>query len=373
MKRPWWQSVLFFVLGLLALAAAWQGVQRLDARAAAQLAAAKPADVDGIPAVATDLADASPATRVVHLIGEARPWLTTTVYAKVSGYLHEIRVDRGSRVVAGDIIAVLDVPELDQQLKAAKADAQNRTSLANRAQKLAAPGVVSAQEADTAKSAAAVADAQVATLASQRDYRNVRAPFDGVVTARYADPGALLQAATSAQTSALPVVRVSDVDKLRVSVYLSQDDAAAVHLGDDVTVSAPNHPESAVKAQISRLSGELDARSRSLLAEIDVDNRDGRFSAGAFLDVAWTVHQKPQTQVPAAALLVRGPQTFVAVIGAEARVALRPVRVLDHDGARARILGEVKPGDRVALSGGDELVDGLKVRPVAQPAKDGKK
>ena len=373
MKRPWWQSLLFFALGLLALAAAWQGVTRLNTRAAAQLSAAKPVDDGGIPAVSVGVAEASPPTRVVRLIGEARPWLTTTVYAKVSGYLHEIRVDRGSRVVAGDVIAVLDVPELDQQLTAAKADAQNRTSLANRAQKLAAPGVVSVQEADTAKSAAAVADAQVASLASQREYRNVRAPFDGVVTARFADPGALLQAATSAQTSALPVVRVSDIDKLRVSVYLSQDDAAVVHLGDGVTVSAPNHPETAVNAKVSRLAGELDARSRSLLAEIDVDNRDGRFSAGAFVDVAWTVHQQPQTQVAAEALIVRGPLTFVAVVGADARVQLRPVRVLDHDGAKARIDGDVKPGDRVALSSGEELVDGMKVRPVAQLAKDGKK
>ncbi len=373
MRRPWWHSVLFFALGALALGVVWQGVKRLDARMAAQTVAVKPAENGGIPAVTTSVASASPATRVVHLIGEARPWLTTTVYAKVSGYLHEIRVDRGSRVHAGDIIAVLDVPELDQQWKAAKADAQNRTSLANRASKLAEPGVVSAQEADTAKSAAAVADAQVATLASQRDYRNVRAPFDGVVTARFADPGALLQAATAAQTSALPVVRVSDIDKLRVSVYLSQDDAAAVHLGDDVTVSAPNHPETAVAATVSRLAGELDARTRSLLAEIDVDNRNGRFSAGAYLDVAWTAHQTPRTQVPAEALIVRGPQTFVAVVGPDAHVQLRPVRVLSHDGTTARIDGNVKIGERVALSGGEELVDGLKVRPVARVAKDGKK
>ncbi len=373
MKRPLWQSGVFFALGLAAIFAAWFGVQRLAHDAKARTEAATPVENRAGPAVGFALADASPETRVVRLLGEARPWLTTTVYAKVSGYLHEIRVDRGTRVKGGDIIAVLDVPELDQQWKAAKADAQNRTSLSNRAQKLAAPGVVSAQEADTARSAALVADAQVATLASQRDYRNVRAPFDGVVTARFADPGALLQAATSAQTSALPVVRVSDIDKLRVSIYLSQDDAASVHLGDDVTVSAPNHPETAVSAKISRLAGELDGRTRSLLAEIDVDNRDARFSAGAFLDVAWTVHQASRTQVPAEALLVRGPQTFVAVIGPDARVQLRPVHVVDHDGAKARILGTLQPGERVALTGGDELVDGVRVRPVAQAAKDGKK
>ena len=373
MTRPWWQSAVFFLLGAGALAGAWQGVKLLEQSAATRTEEARPVDSGSPPPVAVVPVELSPATRQVKLLGEARPWLSTTVYAKVSGYLKEIRVDRGAVVKAGEVIAVLDVPELDQQLKAAKADASNRISLATRAQKLAGPGIVSAQEADTAKSAAAVAGAQVAGLESQREYRNVRAPFDGVVTARYADPGALLQAATSAQTSALPVARVSDIAKLRVTVYLTQDDTAAVRLGDDVTVSAPNYPETAIASKVARLSGELDARTRTLLAEIDVDNRDGRFSAGAFLDVAWTVHQAPQPQVPTEALMVRGPQTFIAIVGDDARMQLRPVRVLATDGAKARIAGQVQPGERVALVSGQEWVDGMKVRPVLQTPRDGKK
>ena len=373
MKKPWWQSVLFFVLGVGAIGGAWWGVQRLDHDAEVRTEKARPIDDGSVPPVAIVPVELSPGQRVVKLVGEARPWLSTTVYAKVSGYVKEIRVDRGARVKAGDILAVLEVPELDQQLKAAKADAHNRASLAHRAEKLAAPGIVSVQEADTAKSAAQVADAQVAGLESQREYRHVRAPFDGIVSQRFADPGALLQAATSAQTSALPVVRVVDTDKLRVTVYLSQDDAAALHLGDEVTVTAPHHPESALLATVTRVSGELDAKTRTLLAEIDVDNRDGRFSAGAFLDVAWTVHQAPRLQVPAEALIVRGPQTFVAVIDASAHAKLVPVRVRDHDGAKARVDGELKVGDKVALSAGEEVVDGVKVRPVLQTPKDGKK
>ncbi len=373
MKRPWWQRILFYGLAAVALAATWQGVRAVQQHAEQRTLEAKPPGDGALPQVVVAPVELSPAVRVVKLLGEARPWLATTVYAKVSGYLKDIRVDRGSMVKAGDIMAVLDVPELDQQLKAARADANNRVSLAARAQKLAGPGIVSEQEADTARSAAAVAGAQVAGLVSQRDYRNVRAPFDGMVTVRYADPGALLQAATAAQTGALPVAKVEDLSKLRVTVYLTQDDAAAVHLGDEVTVSAPNRPESTISAKVARTSGELDTRSRTLLVEIDVDNRDGRFAPGSCLDVAWTAQQAAQPQVPSEALIVRGPQTWVAVVSADGRLQLRPVRVLASDGAKARVVGELKPGEWVVVASGDELIDGVHVRPVKPAAKDGKK
>src|SRR4051812_42896013 len=143
-----------------------------------------------------------PTVRRLTLQGEARPFAEVTLYAKVSGYLRNLRVDKGDRVRAGELIATIDAPELEQQYQAAVADAKNKRVNARRYHALGPTGTVSSQELDQAQTSAAVADATEAAVGSQRGYRIIRAPFDGVVTARFADPGALIQ-------SAVPVVAVS--------------------------------------------------------------------------------------------------------------------------------------------------------------------
>src|SRR5262249_46655958 len=145
----------------------------------------------------------------VELIGEARPFAAVTLYAKVSGYLKSVSVDMGDRVKAGQVLAVIESPETDRAYSAAKEDFDNKQVKAQRIAKLLDKKFASPDEADQARTEAAVARERLAGLEEQRAYETLRAPFDGRVTARFADPGALVQNAASSQTSALPVVTVA--------------------------------------------------------------------------------------------------------------------------------------------------------------------
>jgi RND family efflux transporter MFP subunit len=356
-----------YATGLAVVAGAGAGVVALSNRSEARAdPSQRQAEVRAGPSVSVVRVGHSNPERTRLLLGEAHPYASTTLYAKVSGYLREIRVDRGDHVTEGQLLAVLDSPELETQVRAAQVDAENRQVLARRARHLAEPGIVSEQDAQTAEASAKVATAQVHAAQVQRDYRMLRAPFAGVVTARYADPGALLQSATGSQTSALPVVRVAQVDRLRVFIYLDQIDAGLVHLGDAVEVALPDRPETRAVAKISRVSGELDPKTRTMLAEVDVDNAQGLFPPGAFLRVSVHFRAPVRSEIPPEALLVRGAKTFVALIGPDDRVKMQPVTVLQHDGDRVQILG-VQEGERVAVALGDSADDGQRVQPVNLP------
>ena len=139
----------------------------------------------------------APEIRPVVLVGEAFPYANVTLYAKISGYLQEIRVDKGDQVKADQIVAVIDSPELNKQYAAARADAKNKRADAERFQYLLKSGSISIQNAENADTTAKIAEDNAAALKAQKDYEVMRAPFDGIITARYADPGALVQAATS--------------------------------------------------------------------------------------------------------------------------------------------------------------------------------
>lgn len=358
-------SLGLYATGTAVLVGAGAGVVALSNRSEARADPShRQAEVRAGPTVSvTRVAPSSP-QRTRTLLGEAHPYASTTLYAKVSGYLREIRVERGDHVQAGQLLAVLDSPELETQVRAAQVDARNRQVLARRARSLAEPGIVSEQDAQQAEASAQVAQAQARAAQVQRDYRMLRAPFAGVVTARYADPGALLQSATGSQTSALPVVRVAQVDRLRVFIYLDQIDASLVHVGDAVEVALPDRPDTRITAKVSRVAGELDAKTRTMLAEIDVDNAQGRFPPGAFLQVTLHLTAPVRPEIPADALLVRGARTLVAIIGPDDRVKMQPVTVLEHDGDRVQVQG-VREGDRVAVALGDAADEGQRVQPVA--------
>ncbi|HEY1585807.1 MAG TPA: hypothetical protein VGH63_08985, partial [Polyangia bacterium] len=217
-KRTKW----VYVVGIIGVIAAICGVALIatSRRAAADRESRERTDeVKKGPRVRVARAQMSPPVRKLELQGEARPFASATLYAKVSGYLKEMRVDKGDKVKPNQIVAVIQAPEIDRQFEAAVADASYKKANARRAADLAKPGVVSAAEAETQVGVAQVADAQVATLAQQKSYEVLRAPFAGTVTARYADPGALVQAATGAQTGALPMVTISTPERLRVYVY----------------------------------------------------------------------------------------------------------------------------------------------------------
>jgi RND family efflux transporter MFP subunit len=366
---------LIYAVGVGVLVATVVGVVGLGTHRASQAreeAGARVAEQGRGVRVRVAKATTSAAVRKLTLQGEARAFAVVTLYAKVSGYLKSVAVDKGDHVKAGQLLATIEAPELDKQIAAASSDAKNKRVNAKRFEALAPSNMVSAQEVEAAQTGAAVAEANQAALTTQGGYRVLRAPFAGVVTARFADPGALIQSATSGQTGALPIVSVANPDRLRIYVYLDQAAASYVHVGDTADVKLPERPGFARKATVTRASGQLDTKTRTMLTEIDVDNKDGAILPGSFVSVGLEYKVQPLVQMPVEGLVVKGDKTLVAVVDDGNKVHYRPVVVADDDGTTMRVLSGLKAGERVALNLGNEVDEGAPVQPleaVAAPAK----
>ena len=317
------------------------------------------------PKVTVIKAARSSGVRHVELQAEARPFASVTLYPKVSGYLAEIRVDKGDAVKKDEVLARIEAPEIDKQVIAARADAKNKRVNADRSLNLVKPGVVSQQESDLAVASADVAEAQEQAITVQARYETLRAPFDGVVTARYADPGALLQAATSAVSGAQPLVTISDLDRLRVYGYVTQADAPFVKVGDEAKITLPGaQGHGAMQGKVARVSSELDTKTRMMLVEVDLDNRDRQVVAGSFVRESLALSVPSLVTVPVAALVLRGNKPFVAVVSSDGKVTYRAVKLADQDGTTARLEEGVTEGEIVALNLGDSVVDGSQIQPV---------
>lgn len=365
------RPTLVYVLGAVGVAVALGGVVFVTTSRSAEAEReqrTREAELAKGPRVHVIRAKPSPPVRKLELQGEARPFLSVTLYAKVSGYLKEIRVDKGDHVKPNQLIAVIESPEIDRQYDAARADANYKRANAKRAAALAGPGVVSAAEADAQVGQAQVAEAQLATLAQQKSYEVLRAPFAGTVTARYADPGALVQAATGAQTGALPLVTISTPEKLRIYVYVDQKWASLVKVGDVAEVTLPDRGDVRIEGRVARRADELDPHTRTMLTEVDVDNRDGQIVPGSFVDVTLSFAAPPQVELPVEALVMHGKQAVVPVVEGGV-VHFRPVVVSDDDGTTARIARGLTAGQLVAINLGDRVADGSPVQPVIPPGE----
>jgi RND family efflux transporter MFP subunit len=319
------------------------------------------------PFVIVSPAQMSPPERTLSLLGEAKPYAEATLFAKVSGYLKAVSVDKGDEVTAGQLIATIESPETEQAYLAARADAVNKQRVAERTRELARQNLVSEQEADQAY---ANADMAAATLRQQevmRGYQTIRAPFSGIVTARFADPGALIQAATNSQTTTLPIVTVSQTDRLRIYVYVAQRDAATIELGQPASLQLVERPDLKLLGTVSRAAGQLDARTKTLLVEINFDNRARQIISGSFIQVGLTVRVPSYPEVPAEALVFRQGKPYVAVVGDDLLLSFRPVQIADNDGIRVRLAGGLQSGDRVALSVDPGLAPDTRVQ-IAQAA-----
>jgi membrane fusion protein, multidrug efflux system len=306
----------------------------------------------------------APRQRSLYFQGEAVPFASVTLYAKVSGYLRQIHVDRGDRVVAQQKLAEVQSPEIDRQSQAAVADAAYKRANARSAAALTGRGAIPRREVQAARSSADMADAVLAGLRSQKEATVLRAPFDGTVTARFADPGDLVQNATSAQNGALPLVTVSQTERLRVYVYVDQRNARSVQVGDPAEVMVPESGLS-IAGRVERANGELDARTRTMLVEIVLDNRQGLIFPGSFVRVRLTVKNGAAVEVPAEALLLRGQKPFVAVVGPDNRVELRAVSLAELEGSSVGIVAGLAEGERVALHLGRAVLAGDVIEPVA--------
>jgi len=313
------------------------------------------------PTVAVATSKQGPTVRKLTLLGEALPFKTATLYAKVSGYLNRIAVDKGDHVRAGQFIAEITSPELDHQYDSAVADLENKRRLAKRTRELADQNFYSEQAAEDAETNARLAEQQVAGIKALTSYKVLSAPFAGIVTARYADPGALVTNATSNQSSALPVVTVSDPSRLRVTVYVDQSEAPNVHVGTPAEVVDASNSGRQGAGKVARVAGELDTKTRTQLTEVDFDNSNGEFIPGSFVNVNLLIPAKSYVEVPTPALVMREGKRFVAVVGPDSHIKFTPVNVVGTDGKVLQIDSGLAENVRVALNLPNTVADGTRV------------
>jgi membrane fusion protein (multidrug efflux system) len=295
-------------------------------------------------------------------IGEARPYQEATLYAKTGGYMNKILVDKGDNVRQGQLLATIISPETDQAYNAAVADLDNKQKIWARDSALVKKEYVSKEEAETSETAVRMARAQVQSLREQMGYKNLTAPFAGTVTARFADPGALVQNATSSQTSSQPVVTLSELGRVRIYIYVPQIDAAFVQNGYPVTITSTDRPEWQLKANITRIAGELDPKTRMMLAEIDVTNVKRELIPGSYLQVVLQTPDQKTLAIPSEALVVRSGKYFVPVVDSLHVLHYQPVTIGKNDGAFVSILSGVRRGDLVGLNVSPELKENQKVK-----------
>jgi RND family efflux transporter MFP subunit len=359
---------LVIALGL----AAWGIISRVSERATLATDTAELA----IPTVSTIKPTPGSVAEELVLPGSVQAYYEAMIFARTNGYVRNWYTDIGTRVKKGQLLAEIDTPEVDQQLRQARADlstAQANFQLAHttdqRWRELLATNSVSRQAADSAagdasaKSAAvASAQANVARLSDLESFKHVAAPFDGVVTSRNTDIGALINAG---QGSAL--FRVADTSKLRVYVLVPQLYAANTTRGLDADLTFPERPGKNYPAQVVRTADALDPTSRTLQVELLVDNSSGELFPGAYTQV----HFKPQRgtgslSVPASAVLFRSTDLQVAVVGADQRVTLKSITTGRDFGTSLEVLTGLSPGEDIVANPPDSLVTGTLVR-ILQP------
>jgi RND family efflux transporter MFP subunit len=361
------RSFSFYVVCTAAILGAGYAVLRYydgsDAKISAMRSAqAKVAELG--PRIEVIKSTKGPEFRPIKLLGDVRSAQTATIYGKVAGYLKSINVDKGDMVKAGQVIGEIESPELEQQFAGASADLANKKRNLERLRGLFAKGSTTQVAMLQAETDALVAENNVGALATTKSYQILRAPFAGRITARFADPGALVTNAQTNFVSAMPLVTVSDDTRVRVYAYLQQQDVPFVKVGDKAEVADASRPERKKEAAVTRMTGELDPKSRTMLIEVHLDNKDGFFAAGSFAYLTLQVPVTSYTQIPVTALLTRGTQNFVGMLDNE-RITFRPIKVASTDGATINVAEGIQPGETIAINVPDEVTNGSRVQPVS--------
>lgn len=326
--------------------------------------------VQTLPVQRRDLA------RTLTLPGNVSPWLQATLYAKVPGYLKWMGVDKGDVVKKGQLLAVLDAPEVEQQFRQADADYQIKLVTFERLRNVwrENPDVIAKQDVDLAEAAAKAAKHLRDSRRSMLEYTKVFAPFDGTVTARFADPGAFIPAATGSATQSIPFFTVMDLDTVRIYVSVPQETALWAKQGIPTLLTVRELPGQEFRGTITRTTTALDPSTRTLLVEIDLPNPDHRLRPGMFVSATLVLEERPQTlALPPAALVSdkAGKSVFVAEGGTAKRVAVKTG--LD-DGAWVEITEGLQEGMDVIVVGKSGLTDGQAVHaspynlPTGKPA-----
>ncbi len=329
---------------------------------------------EAIPNVTITHPIAQTGTQPLILPGQVDAFYAAPIHARVPGYLKIWYTDIGAQVHAGQLMAVIDTPDLDQELIQAKADLatavaneQLARTTANRWNNLLAQDAVSRQDADVkngdlaAKTALVnAARARVGRLEALEGFKLITAPFDGVVTARTTDIGQLI---TVGNVNDPGLFTVSDVHRLRIYVSVPQAYTSQIHDGQTVSLQVPEHPGQSFQATLVSTSGAVGTRSGAVLAEAQIDNNDNTLKPGDYAQVTFNLRQ-PSTAVtlPANTLIFLHDGMNVAVVGPNDRVTLKHVIIAQDNGPTVSIATGLSPDDRVIENPPDSVVNGELVR-----------
>ena len=307
----------------------------------------------------------------IDISAEFRPYAEVELHAKVSGFLEEIPVDFGDRVKAGQLLARLEVPELKNELDSAIAAEQKAEADYTNAHlvysRLAAvnqqhPNLVAQQDLDTAdakdrttKAAIAAAKADVEKYQTLLAYTRITAPFDGVVTRRYADPGALIQTGTASDTQALPLVRVSDNYRLRLDFPVSVGYVKDIRLGDSVDVRVDSLGGKRLTGKISRFTCRVDDATRTMMTEIEVPNPNLELVPGMYATVVLRVERRPQVLTIPTEAVAGGQKPTVYLVNSKNEIEERPVTLGLETPTRYELIAGLKEGDQVLIGGRSQV------------------
>ena len=330
--------------------------------------------------------ESRPVERTVRLPGEFLPYQSVEVYARVSGFLDSVKVDRGSVVKEGDILATLSAPEMTAQI--AEAESKTRALEARQAEAVAraaaagstyerfkaasaTPGVVAQNElvqAEEARDAALAAvraaersveaaRAAVSALRQLEQYLTVKAPFEGVVTERVLHPGALAGPGSGPK----PILRLEQVSRLRLVVAVPEAEVSGIVRGARARFTVPAYPGIPFAAVVARLPRSMDAATRTMPVELDVDNGGGRLAPGMYPEVEWPVRAgRRSLLVPASSIATTTERSFVIRVR-EGRAEWVDVRRGVTAGERVEVFGPLQPGDRIVRQASDEIRNGSPV------------
>lgn len=324
-----------------------------------------------------------PDNATLVLPGSTQAIQETALYARTNGYVRNWNVDIGARVEAGQLLAEIETPEVDQELNQARANvaqalanAELARATLTRWQQLVDQKVVSAQEFDERKSAAdarsadlKTAEANVKRLEELQRFQKIVAPFSGIVTARNIDNGNLVTAGSAGQTQ--PLFRIAQTETLRIYVTVPQTQSRTVLPGQSAIVSVREIPDKTFNAKVVRTAGALDPASRTLLTELQVPNVDSQLLPGMYAEVKFALPQDDKTLlIPGNSVMIRSEGPKVLVVDAGQTIRSRAVKLGRDLGDKVEIVSGLSPGESLVANPTDGLRDGAEVKVQTQVAKN---
>jgi membrane fusion protein, multidrug efflux system len=301
--------------------------------------------------------------RRVSLPASIHGYIETPIYAKTPGYLKAIYVDKGDRVHKGEVLAILDSPELDKQVADAKANYWLQKVTDGRNQELVAQQVIPQQTADDSHAAMLQARAAYEQLLALQSYEVIHAETDGIITARDVDPGALIPQATSPGSST-PIVELATLYPLRVYADVPQDLAAFIKDGEPASVSVTQYSDRSFSGTVTRHPDALAQDTRTMRVEVDLPNKDSAMYPGMYATLTLNVGSSDIAPwVPDDALMFRGGDAFVPVVRKN-RIHLARVALGNDDGREVQVASGLSKDDLIAVNVGQGVEEGDPVQPV---------